>query len=79
MADDAAKAGGPQFKIAPGDLKDAAPTFETQSKALKDALDKLKKSLTEDGAPWGSDKSSRRPTTPRTTTCSPRSTSWSRA
>ncbi|MGW3042923.1 WXG100 family type VII secretion target [Kitasatospora sp. NPDC001159] len=56
MADDAAKAGGPEFKLRPGDLKDAAPTFETQSKALKDALDKLKKSLAEDGAPWGSDK-----------------------
>ncbi|MET8626171.1 hypothetical protein ABZW30_20855 [Kitasatospora sp. NPDC004669] len=53
MGDDAAKAGGPEFKLRPGDLKDAAPTFETQSKALKDALDKLKKSLAEDGAPWG--------------------------
>ncbi|MER6303774.1 WXG100 family type VII secretion target [Kitasatospora sp. NPDC001539] len=56
MADDGAKAGGPEFKIRPGDLKDAAPTFEAQSKALKDALDKLRKALAEAGSPWGSDK-----------------------
>ncbi|WBP86507.1 hypothetical protein [Kitasatospora cathayae] len=37
MGDDAAKAGGPEFKIRPGQLKDAAPTFENQSKALKEA------------------------------------------
>ncbi|MEU9047086.1 MULTISPECIES: WXG100 family type VII secretion target [unclassified Kitasatospora] len=56
MVDDGAKAGGPEFKIRPGDLKDAAPTFENQSKALKEALDKLKQSLTEAGSPWGGDK-----------------------
>ncbi|MBD0690756.1 WXG100 family type VII secretion target [Streptomyces sp. CBMA123] len=56
MGDDAAKAGGPEFKLRPGDLKDAAPTFENQSKALKEALDKLRKSLTEAGSPWGGDK-----------------------
>ncbi|WP_051711935.1 WXG100 family type VII secretion target [Streptomyces sp. NRRL S-350] len=56
MADDAAKAGGPSFKIRPGDLKAAAPTFETQSKALKEALDTLKRSLAAAGSPWGGDK-----------------------
>ncbi|MFJ4186184.1 WXG100 family type VII secretion target [Kitasatospora sp. NPDC089509] len=56
MGDDAAKAGGPEFKIRPGELKDAAPTFENQSKALKDALDNLRKSLTAAGSPWGGDK-----------------------
>ncbi|WP_051830477.1 MULTISPECIES: WXG100 family type VII secretion target [Streptomyces] len=56
MVDDGAKAGGPEFKIRPGDLKDAAPTFENQSKALKEALDKLKQSLAEAGSPWGGDK-----------------------
>ncbi|MFD7447980.1 WXG100 family type VII secretion target [Kitasatospora sp. NPDC059827] len=56
MGDDAAKAGGPEFRIRPGQLKDAAPTFENQSKALKDALDKLKRSLADAGSPWGGDK-----------------------
>ncbi|MEV7596725.1 hypothetical protein AB0O91_04980 [Kitasatospora sp. NPDC089797] len=56
MGDDAAKAGGPEFKIRPGDLTDAAPTFENQGKALKDALDNLRKSLTAAGSPWGGDK-----------------------
>ncbi|MFE6056196.1 WXG100 family type VII secretion target [Kitasatospora sp. NPDC056446] len=56
MADDGAKAGGPTFKISPGDLKAAAPTFEAQSKALKEALDTLKRGLTAAGSPWGGDK-----------------------
>ena len=56
MADDAAKAGGPEFKIRPGELKDAAPTFENQSKALKEALDKLRHILADAVSHWGSDK-----------------------
>ncbi|MEV7354984.1 WXG100 family type VII secretion target [Kitasatospora sp. NPDC091276] len=56
MADDGAKAGGPEFKIRPGDLKAAAPTFQAQSKALKDALDTLRHSLADAGGPWGDDK-----------------------
>ncbi|MER7843480.1 hypothetical protein ABTZ03_05955 [Kitasatospora sp. NPDC096077] len=38
MGDDAAKAGGPEFKIRPGELTDVAPTFENRSKALKEPL-----------------------------------------
>ncbi|MFJ9457821.1 WXG100 family type VII secretion target [Kitasatospora sp. NPDC101447] len=56
MADDGAKAGGPEFKVRPGELTDAAPTFENQSKALKTALDTLKRSLADAGSPWGGDK-----------------------
>lgn len=56
VAGDDVKAGGPEFKVRPGELKDAAPTFETQGKALKEAVDKLRKTLADAGSPWGDDK-----------------------
>lgn len=46
---------GKVLNISTQDLKEAAPTFEEQGKALGDAAKALKESLAVLGSPWGED------------------------